>query len=179
MVAQLREAEGFSSGEEVDYVDAEEISTIEGFDEETADELQARAREFLEKEEKELDEERRQLGVADELRNVDGITTAMMVVLGKEDIKSLEDFAGCAVDDLCGWTERKDGEVQRFEGILKDFKVSRAEAEAMIMQARILAGWVTEEELMPEPEMEDEAVAAEGEAGEPVTIVAATDEAAG
>lgn len=152
MVAQLLASEGFGSVEEVAYVDAEEISSIEGFDAETADELQARAREFLEKQENLLDEERRALGVADELRNVDGITTAMMVTLGKDDIKSLEDFAGCAVDDLCGWTERKDGEVKRFEGLLKDFKVSRAEAEQMIMQARILAGWVTEEELMPPPE---------------------------
>jgi len=173
MVAQLLASEGFGSVEEVAYVDAEEISSIEGFDAETADELQARAREFLEKEEKELDEERRSLGVADELRNVDGITTAMMVTLGKEDIKSLEDFAGCAVDDLCGWTERKDGEVQRFEGILKDFKVSRADAEAMIMQARILAGWVTEAELMPEPEEDPEgvdALASEGDEVAPATV---------
>ncbi len=149
MVAQLLASEGFGSVEEVAYVDSDEISTIEGFDAETADELQARAREFLDRQEQQLDEERRALGVADELRSIDGMTTAMMVTLGKEDIKSLEDFAGCAVDDLCGWTERKDGEVQRFDGVLKEFKVSRAEAEQMIMQARILAGWVTEEELMP------------------------------
>ena len=70
----------------------------------------------------ELDDERKALGVADELRNVDGITTAMMVTLGKDDIKSLEDFAGCAVDDLCGWTERKDGEVKRFEGTVEGFQ---------------------------------------------------------
>lgn len=163
MVAQLLASEGFNSVEEVAYVESDEISSIEGFDAETADELQARAREFLDKQEAELDDERRALGVADELRHVDGITTAMMVTLGKDDIKSLEDFAGCAVDDLCGWTERKDGEVQRFDGTLKDFKVSRAEAEAMIMQARVLAGWVTAEELMPEPEEGDEE-AVEGEA---------------
>lgn len=163
MVAQLLASEGFNSVEEVAYVESDEISSIEGFDAETADELQARAREFLDKQEAELDDERRALGVADELRHVDGITTAMMVTLGKDDIKSLEDFAGCAVDDLCGWTERKDGEVQRFDGTLKDFKVSRAEAEAMIMQARVLAGWVTAEELMPEPEEGDEE-AGEGEA---------------
>ncbi|MCB1385462.1 MAG: transcription termination/antitermination protein NusA, partial [Nitratireductor sp.] len=157
MVAQLLASEGFSSGEEVAYVDADEISTIEGFDEETAEELQARAREFLDKLEAELDAERKALGVDDALKEIDGLTTAMLVTLGKDGVKSLEDFAGCAVDDLCGWSERKDGEVQRFEGLLAEYKVSRADAEAMIMQARIKAGWVTEEELM---------AAAEPEAGE-------------
>ncbi len=118
--------------------------------------MQARAREFLEKQEAQLEAERTTLGVSDELRKVDGITTAMMVTLGKDDIKTLEDFAGCAVDDLCGWTERKDGEIQRFEGTLKDFKLSRTEAEEMIMQARIQAGWVTAEELLPEVEETEE-----------------------
>jgi N utilization substance protein A len=150
MVAQLLASEGFSSVEEVAYVDTDEISSIEGFDAETAEELQARAREFLEKQEAALEDERKALGVSDELRKVDGITSAMMVTLGKDDIKSLEDFAGCAVDDLCGWTERKDGEVKRFEGTLKDYKISRTDAEEMIMQARIQAGWVTAEELLPE-----------------------------
>jgi len=155
MVAQLLASEGFASVEEVAYVEIDEIAGIEGFDAETAEELQARAREFLDKQEAELDSERKELGVSDDLRAVDGITTAMMVTLGKDDIKSLEDFAGCAVDDLCGWTERKDGEVQRFEGTLKDYKVSRAEAEQMIMQARIKAGWVTEEDLAPKVEEEE------------------------
>ncbi len=152
MVAQLLASEGFSSVEEVAYVDADEIASIEGFDGETADELQARAREFLDKQEAALEDERKALGVSDELRKVDGITTAMMVTLGKDDIKTLEDFAGCAVDDLCGWSERKDGEVKRFEGTLKDYKISRTQAEEMIMQARIQAGWVTAEELMPQVE---------------------------
>ena len=156
MVAQLLASEGFGSVEEVAYVDAEEISSIEGFDAETAEELQARATEYLEKLEKELDDERKKLGVADELREIDGITSAMLVTLGKEDIKTMEDFAGCAVDDLLGWTERKDGEVQRFEGTLKDYKISRADAEQMIMSARIKAGWVTEEDLAPPVEEIDE-----------------------
>jgi len=67
--------------------------------------------------------------------------------LGKEDIKSVEDFAGCAADDLVGWTERKDGETKRFDGTFKDFPVSREEAEDMIMQARIKAGWISAEDL--------------------------------
>ncbi len=154
MVAQLLASEGFGSVEEVAYVDEDEISMIEGFDSETAEELQARAREFLERREQELDNERKSLGVSDDLREIDGLTTEMLVKLGKEDIKSLEDFAGCAVDDLCGWTERKDGEVKRFEGTLSEFKLSRVDAENMIMQARIKAGWITEEELSAQEEEE-------------------------
>jgi len=137
-----------------------EIASIEGFDDETAEELQARAREFLERQEGELDAERKKLGVADELREINGLTTEMLVTLGKDEIKSVEDFAGCASDDLTGWNERKDGEVTRFPGILESFKISRQEAEEMIMAARIKAGWLTEEDLAAanEPEAEEEEV---------------------
>ncbi|MEZ5792260.1 MAG: transcription termination factor NusA [Nitratireductor sp.] len=158
MVAQLLASEGFGSVEEVAYVDQDEIATIEGFDEGTAEELQARAREYLDRRESELDSERKALGVSDDLRDIDGLTTAMMVALGKEGIKSLEDFAGCAADDLIGWNERKDGETKRFAGILDGFGLSRVEAENMVMAARLAAGWVTEEDLHPaEAEAEAEA----------------------
>ena len=177
MVAQLLASEGFGSIEEVAYVDADEISSIEGFDDETAEELQARAREFLEKLEQEMDEERKSLGVEDALKEIDGLTTAMLVTLGKNDIKTLEDFAGCAVDDLCGWIERKDGEVQRFEGALDEYKVSRTDAEAMIMQARIKAGWVTEEELLAAQQAEEAEAAGEGEEGEAEAVPAAQEPA--
>ena len=157
VVGQLLASEGFATMEEIAYVERDEIATIEGFDEETAEELQARAREYLEELEAKLDAERKQLGVQDDLRQVEGISTAMLVALGKDDIKSLEDFAGCATDDLTGWTERKDGEVERFPGALSDFDVSRTDAEAMIMQARILAGWITEEDLAAAEEEDEEA----------------------
>ncbi len=160
MVGQLLASEGFSNVEEVAYVDTDEVATIEGFDEETAEEIQARAREFLEKQEAALAAERTELGVEDALLAIDGMTNAILVDLGKDGTKSMEDFAGYVPDDLVGWTERQDGEVQRFEGILKDHSISRAEAEAMIMQARLAAGWVTQEELdtmNAEPE-EEEAV---------------------
>ena len=155
MVAQLLASEGFSDLEEVAYVDSDEIAMIEGFDDETAGELQARAREYLEKQEQLLDDERKALGVADDLRDVPGMTMAMMVALGKSDdeIKSLEDFAGCIADDLIGWNERKDGEVIRHPGIIDSFDLSRVQADEMIMSARITAGWVTEEDLK-EPELE-------------------------
>lgn len=118
-----------------------------------------RAVEYLENLTRAQDEERQQLGVVDELYDIPGLTAAMLVALGKEEIKTIDDFAGCAADDLVGWTERKDGEVKRFDGTFKDFPVSREEAEEMILQARLKAGWITEEDLAP-PAEED--VPAEG-----------------
>ncbi|MEN0086843.1 MAG: transcription termination factor NusA, partial [Pseudomonadota bacterium] len=158
MVGQLLASEGFSTVEEVAYVESDEVATIEGFDEETAEEIQARAKEFLEKQEAALAEERRALGVEDGLLEIDGLTNAILVDLGKDGSKTVEDFAGYVPDDLVGWTERKDGETQRFDGILHSHNVSRAEAEAMIMQARLAVGWVTQEELdamNAEPEEEE------------------------
>ncbi len=158
MVAQLLASEGFTTVEEVAYVDSDEVASIEGFDEETAGELQNRAREYLDRVEAEHDAKRRELGVSDDLRGIDGLTTPMLVALGEDGVKTLEDFAGCAADDLVGWSERKDGETKRFTGALSAFEVSRQDAEAMIMQARVQAGWVSEEELAAED--------AEEEAGE-------------
>lgn len=147
MVAQLLASEGFSSVEELAYIDASEIASIQGFDEETAAEIQQRASDYLAAIEKANDDERIKLGVEDELYEIPGLNAAMLVALGKEDIKNVEDFAGCAADDLVGWTERKDGETKRFEGTFKDFPVSREEAEEMILQARLKAGWITEADL--------------------------------
>ena len=150
MVAQLLASEGFSSVEELAYIEPEEIASIEGFDEETASEIQNRAAEYLAEIEAKFDAERKALGVEDELYEIAGLNAAMLVALGQEEIKTIEDFAGCAADDLIGWTERKDGETKRFEGTFKDFPVSREEAEDMIMQARVKAGWITEEDLAVE-----------------------------
>jgi transcription termination/antitermination protein NusA len=157
MVAQLLASEGFANVEEVAFVDLDELASIEGFDEETAQELQTRAREHLETIENAQDEERRSLGVADDLKDVPGVTTAMLVALGKNDIKTLEDLAYCAVDDLVGWTERKDGETIRFEGALAGFELSRPEAEEIVMAARRMAGLITEDEPEPvEPAVQEE-----------------------
>ena len=175
MVGQVLASEGFSQVEEVAYVDLEEIASIEGFDDETAEEIQSRAREYLEAIEAELEEKRVEYGVEDELREIPGMTTAMMVALGADSIKTMDDFAGCAADDLVGWTERKDGETVKFEGLFSDLDVSRADAEQMIVTARLAAGWITEEDLIEEEEAE------EGEAGEDSEAVeaeAATDEVA-
>lgn len=147
MVAQLLASEGFASLEEVAYVEPIEISSIEGFDEETAAEIQARASEFLEQAERERDQKRTELGVQDELYEIDGLNAAMLVALGEDDVKTVEDFAGYTPDDLVGWKERENGEVKFYDGIFKDFPVSREEAEDMIMFARVKVGWITQEEL--------------------------------
>jgi N utilization substance protein A len=133
-------------------VDEKEIAGIEGFDEETAHELQTRAREHLAKEEAELDAKRQALGVEAELKELPGITTAMLVKLGENGVKTTEDLAGCATDDLFGWSERKDGETVRYPGMLDGFDLSRDDIEALIMQARVNAGWVKEEDLAAAPQ---------------------------
>jgi N utilization substance protein A len=159
VVGQLLASEGFGSIEELALVDQKELAGIEGFDEDTARELQERAKEYLDKEEAELDAKRTELGVEDAVREVPGVTTRMMVAFGENGIKNVEDLAGCATDDLTGWTERKDGEVKREPGILDGFEVSREDAEAMIMQARLKAGWVTEAELAKAAEGEEQPAA--------------------
>ena len=167
MVGQVLASEGFAAVEELAYVELDEISSIDGFDEDTATEIQTRAREYLERIESENDAKRVALGVADELKQIDGLTGQMLVALGEDGIKTIEDFAGCAADDLVGWSERKDGETKKFEGLFSKFEVSRTEAENMVVQARLLAGWITEADLATEeaPEAEDaeEAPAAERE----------------
>ena len=169
VVGQLLASEGFASVEEIAYVEPDELASIEGFDEETAGELQTRAREYLEKLEAEQDAERQALGVEDGLKEIAGITTAMLVALGKADIKTVEDFAGSVPDELIGYVERKDGEAKRIPGALDGYDLSRADAEAMIMAARIKAGWITEEDLNPpEPEGEEAEAATDGAAPAPV-----------
>ena len=88
-----------------------------------------------------------EIGVQDELVEFEGLDLKMIVALGEEGVKTVEDFAGCVTDDLTGWTERVDGEKKHYDGILEKFKIKPAVAEEMIMRARIAAGWVTEEEL--------------------------------
>ena len=160
VIAQLLVTEGFASVEEVAFIDLGEIASIEGFDEDTASEIQTRAREYLERQEAERDAKRRELGVADDLAKVTGMTTAMMVALGEAGIKSLEDFADCATDDIVGWTERKkekDAEPVHHKGALAGFGLDRQEAENMIMSARVLLGWVKAEDLLPPAPAEGEA----------------------
>ena len=152
VVGQLLASEGFTSVEELALVDQKEIASIEGFDEETARELQERAQEYLDRQESELDAKRKELGVEDELTEVPGVTARMLVKLGEGGVKTVEDLADCATDDLSGWTERKDGETKKHPGILDGLEVSREEAEGLIMQARVKAGWISEADLAPRAE---------------------------
>ncbi len=159
-IAQLLATEGFETIEEVAFVDAGEVARIEGFNEEFAAELQSRAKDYLERIETDRDNKRKALGVVDDLAKVPGITTAVMVALGENGVKTVEDFADCATDDLVGWTERKkekDAEPVRHKGYFAGFEISRQEAEEMILRARVLAGWITEEDL---EKMKGDAIAA-------------------
>ena len=165
VIAQLLATEGFATIEEVAFVDLSEIANIEGFTEETAETIQSLARDYLARVEAELDAKRRELGVADEVAQVDGVTTAMLVAFGENNIKTVEDLADCATDELLGWTERrkeKDAEPIRHKGILDGFETDKAEAEHIIMSARVVAGWVKAEDLIG-PEVIEEGEAVDGE----------------
>ena len=163
VIAQLLATEGFVSVEDVAFVEPHEIAEIEGFDEDTAEELQARAREFLDKAAAELDAKRVELGVEDGILEIEGITLPMAVALGESDVKTVEDLAGLVPDDLRGWYETKDGERVREAGSLEAFNLTPEDAETLIMRARIVMGWV---EAPPEPEYEEEYYEEGGEGAE-------------
>ena len=151
---------GSSSIEDVAFVPLNELAAVEGFDEETAQELQTRAQEYIEAQNKELDDKRRELGVGDDLMEVKGVTPAMAVALGENGIKTLEDLAGCATDDLLGYYETgKDKERTRVPGALDGFDITQDDANAIIMKARVKAGWIEEPQGEPaEAEAEEGAV---------------------
>jgi N utilization substance protein A len=142
MMAQLLATEGFESIDEIAYIDPQELTNIEGFNEEIAEELQARAHEYLEKIAAEQDAKRKELGVEDALVAVPGLTLPMSIALGDGGVKTLEDFAGLTADDLRGWFETKNGERVREPGILDKFGLAQEQADALILQARIAAGWI-------------------------------------
>jgi transcription termination/antitermination protein NusA len=169
VIAQLLVTEGFASIEEVAFVDLSEIAHIEGFDADTAEQIQNRAKEYLEEQEAKRDAKRRELGVADELSEIPGMTTTMMVALGENGVKTVEDFADCATDELVGWTERKkekDSDAVRHKGFLDGFELSRTDVEGMIMAARVQAGWIKAEDLVQATD-EDEETAEAGEDAAP------------
>ncbi|HEY9218582.1 MAG TPA: transcription termination factor NusA [Phenylobacterium sp.] len=162
VIAQLLVTEGFATVEDVAYVEAQEIASIEGFDEDTAEEIQARARDWLDKEAAEYDAKRRELGVEDGVLEIEGITLPMAVALGEADIKTVEDLAGLVPDDLRGWFENKNGERVREPGALEAFGLDAADAEMLIMRARVVMGWIEPDEIEPVAE-EADAVAEDGE----------------
>lgn len=156
MMAQLLVAEGFTNLEEVAYVEVDELLSIDGFDEGTAGELQARARDYLEAASKKAMDAARALGVEDSLVEFEGLTPPMLEALGKDGIKTLEDFATVADWELAGgWTTVK-GQRVKDEGVLEKFDVSLEEAQTLIMTARVMLGWVDVAE-MDAPQEEQEA----------------------
>jgi transcription termination/antitermination protein NusA len=154
-LAQLLVAEGFSELEEVAYVELDELASIEGFDEDLAQELQSRAAEALERREQANREERRALGVEDELATMPYLTEAMLVTLGKAGIKTLDDLADLATDEL---VQKKRAEPRRRNdaapaapqraedkgGILAEYGLTDEQGNEIIMAAR--AHWFADEE---------------------------------
>ena len=164
MMAQLLVSEGFTNLEEVAYVDLDELLSIDGFDEATAAELQARARDNLEAANKKSLETARALGVEDSLITFEGLTPQMLEALAKDNIKTLEDFATCADWELAGGWTTENGQRRKDDGVLEKFDVSLEEAQHLVMTARVMLGWVdptaaedyVEEEAETEAEDEDE-----------------------
>jgi transcription termination/antitermination protein NusA len=154
-LAQLLASENFSAVEDLAFVVPEELAEIQGIGEETANELQRRAQDFLERQNAAFDEKRRELGVEDDVMGIEGVTPAMAVAFGEGGVKSVEDVAGCATDDLLGWNETVNGERKHQTGILETFGISADDANAIIMAARVAAGWI---EAPPEKVVEEEAV---------------------
>jgi N utilization substance protein A len=140
LLSQLLVTEGFTDVDELAGVELKEISNIAGFDEDTAEEIQARAADFLNKENKELEDKCKKLKISDDLLSVEELSLKMIVALGENDVKNLEDFAYCSSDDLLGWDEVIEGEKKREEGILEGFDIKISEANDLIISARIKLG---------------------------------------
>jgi len=162
--AQLLVAEGFTSLEEVAYVEQDELLSIDGVDESTADELQARARDFLEAQNKKAMERATELGIEDSLVNFEGLTPQMLEALAEDGVKNLEEFATCADWELAGGWTTIEGQRVKDDGLLEKFDVSLEEARDMVMTARVMLGWIDPEDAAADPDAEgagDEAQADE------------------
>jgi N utilization substance protein A len=136
VIAQFLINEGFSSVEDVAYVDTEELLEIEGFSD-FAEDLQLRAQNFVEKQKEQERKELEELGMEDKLKTLDeALSTSLLLKLGKADIKTLEDFAGCARDDLIGSEE----------AALDNNDINKKTADALILKARKMLGWIDDDD---------------------------------
>jgi N utilization substance protein A len=156
MVAQLLVSEGFTSLEEVAYVELDELTMIDGFDEDTAEELQARARESLEEMNQKALAEARELGVQDNLIEFEGLTPQMVLALARDGVTSLEEFAKCADWELAGGYTTIDGKRVKDDGLLEPFDISLEEAQYLVMKARIELGIVDPADLAAEEDEDAE-----------------------
>jgi N utilization substance protein A len=146
--AQLLVSEGFTNLEEVAYVELDELLVIEGVDEDTAQELQARARDHIDAQNRKALEKAKELGVEQSLIDFEGLTPQMIEALAEDGVKSLEDFATCADWELAGGWTTVNGERVKDDGLLEKFDVSLAEAQDMVMTARVALGWVDPEDVL-------------------------------
>ncbi|MCL4676645.1 MAG: transcription termination/antitermination protein NusA, partial [Pararhodobacter sp.] len=142
MMAQLLVAEGFSNLEEVAYVEVDELLSIDGFDDDTAIELQARARDKIEAANAAALDAARALGAEESLIAFEGLTPQMIEALARDGVKTVEDFATCADWELAGGWTSVEGQRVKDDGILEPFEMSLEEAQHLIMTARIMLGWV-------------------------------------
>ena len=154
--AQLLVSEGFANLEEVAYVELDELLVIDGVDEDTAQELQARAREYLEEQAAKALERAKELGVEDSLINFEGLSPQMLEALAEDGVKTLDDFATCADWELAGGWTTVDGERVKDDGVLEQFDVSLEEAQDLVMTARVMLGWVNPDDLAPSEEEAEE-----------------------
>ena len=162
--AQLLVSEGFTNLEEVAYVEVEELLVIDGVDEATAGELQARARDVIEAQNAKALANARDLGVEDSLIAFEGLTPQMIEALANDGVKTLEDFATCADWELAGGWTVVDGERSKDDGSLEPFDVSLEDAQDMIMTARVMLGWVDPDDLVSDSDAEDSETEEEQEA---------------
>ncbi|GGE57238.1 transcription termination factor NusA [Actibacterium pelagium] len=152
--AQLLVSEGFATLEEVAYVEVDELLAIDGVDEGTAEELQARARDCLEEMNRKALARAQELGVEQSLIDFDGLTPQMIEALAEDGVKTLEDFATCADWELAGGWTTVDGQRVKDDGVLEKFDVSLEEAQNLVMTARVILGWVDPEDLTADAEEE-------------------------
>ena len=134
VIAHLLVSEGFATVEDVAFIAHEDMAGIEGFDEAIASELQERAKRFIDERETLRLARRQELGVTEELVEIPGLDSAMLVALGEAGIKTRDDLADLASDEL----------IDRQQGPLRAFNLSLDDANAIIMAAR--AHWFAGDE---------------------------------
>ena len=166
MVAQLLVSEGFTSLEEVAFVEMDELLVIDGFNEEVAEDLQARARESLEEFNQRTLDEARGMGTQEDLIEFEGLTPQMVLALAKDDVLDLATFATCADWELAGGYTTIDGKRVKDDGVLEPFDVNLEEAQYLVMKARIELGLVDPNQILADAEAAAEAAAEEEESTE-------------
>jgi len=126
VLSHLLVTEGFTSIEEIAYVPVEDLLGIEGLDDDLVTELRDRAEQYIADRELQAEETRKELGVSDDVAQIEGLSASMLVVLGKEDIKTLDDLGDLSGDEL----------ISDVDGILREFGLNEDEANSIIMAAR-------------------------------------------